>query len=351
MNATNKLISILAASLAICAGSWSARADDLRRVKHGEPMPACRLPSLDGTTLESDALKGSVIVYVCISAEQNRSELAAADSQQVVKDLGAEPVRLVHITADVVKKAYFEKFRQEHDIKSTLAFDADRVFYGQLGVIAFPTTVIVTPDGKLDNVISLHGSTYKDHLDAYIRHALGKLSDKDLEQRMAAKPAEHATPKTAASAHRTLARLMRERGQYESAKTELNNGLTLDPGNNEILLDLAEIDIALGDLDGADAAVAKVLAAQADHRRAQQVQGVVLYRRGKIDEAQAILEKCIALNANPEVAHYYLGMICEKKGQKDKAIEHYREAAKRLMADRDPPPPAPEAKPAAPMSK
>lgn len=327
---------VLAAALISSSLTLAALADDLRNVKRGEPVPACKLAALDGTVIDGNAMKGSVVVYVCLSAEQKRSELAAAESQQVMSDFADQPVRLVHVTADVVQKAYFETLRKEKGISAALAFDADRVFYGQLGLIAFPTTIIVNKEGKLDNVISLHGSDYKTLLDAHIKHALGKISDKELDALLTAKPAEHSSPKSAASAHRSLARLMREKGELEQAKGELTKGLALDQENREIMLDLADLDVVTGDYDGADAMLEKVLQAQPDHRRAKQIKGTCLFKRGKLDDAQAVLEDALSLNPSPELCHYYLGQIFEQKGQKDQALQHYHEALKHFIHDTAP---------------
>jgi len=321
----------LAAAAALLLSAGPARADDLHNVKKGEPVPACKLPSITGAVVDSEQFKGSVVVYVCLSAEQRRSELAATESQQVVKALGEEPVKLVHVTADVVQKAYFEKLRADQSITADLAFDADRAFYGKLGLIAFPTTVIVNKEGRLENAISLHGSNYKNTLDAYIRHALGKLSDKELDDRLSAKATDSGSPRSAASAHRALARLMREKGQFDEARAELRKGMDLDPANAELMLDMAELELAAGNLDAADAVLQKVLDAQPEHRRAKQVKGIILFRQGNMVEAKVVLEQALVLNPSPEVVHYYLGQIAEKQGDAAKAIEHYREALAKLL--------------------
>ena len=325
-----------------------SEADELRNIKHGEVVPPCKLAAIDGSIVDTETYKGSVVVYVCVLAEQRRSEQAGADSQQVVTALGAEPVRLVHITADAVNKAYFEKLRQDGGIQAPLLFDPDRTFYSKLGIIAFPTTIIVNKEGKLDNVIALHSSHYALQLDAHIRHALGALSDTELQQRLAPRTAERPSPKSAVSAHRALARVMREKGQFNEARAELKTGLELDAANHEVMLDLADLDVAMKDLDGADAMIAKVLAAQPDHRRAKQIKGASLFQRGRLDDAQKVLEEALLLNPSPELSHYYLGQILEKKGDKDKALEHYREALKRFVHDDARPaatPPAAESKP------
>lgn len=318
--------------------SWTApsRADDLRNVKRGEPVPAYRLPTIDGAIVESDALKGDVVVIVCLSAEQRRSELAAMDSFAVVTDLGDDDVKLIHVTADAIKKSYFEKFRADRKITTPLAFDADRAFYAKLGLIVYPTTIVIDREGKLAHVISLHGGEYQHTLDAYIRHTLGRIDDDQLQEELSRHAAADGTPKSMASAHRALARSLRERGQLDAARDELHKAREQDPENREILLDIADLDLALGNLDEAESIVAIVLESQPDHRRAKQLKGIVLYRRGNIDEAQTVLEQAIVLNPSPEVAHYYLGMICEKRGDQAGAIAHYREALRRLLDEPSP---------------
>lgn len=327
---------ILAAALVAAAITLSASGDDLRNVKRGEVVPSCKLAALDGAVVDSEAMKGTVIVYVCVSAEQRRSELAAVESQEVVSGMSGEPVRLVHVTADVVQRGYFERLREEKGITAALAFDADRVFYGKLGLIAFPTTVIVNREGRLDSAISLHGSDYKTLLDAHIRHALGKLDDKQLEELLSVKPTEKASPRSAASAHRSLARLMREKGELDQARAELRKGLELNPDDREAMLDLADLEVMTGNFEDASAMLEKVLSAQPDHRRAKQIKGASLFRRGKLEDAEKLLLEALELNPSPEMCHYYLGEIYEQQGKKDQALEHYRLALSHFVHDAAP---------------
>lgn len=337
----------------VFAATVSARclADNLRNIHQGEPFPAFRLPAIDGSTVDSESYKGSVVVLLCLSAEQRRSELAAMDSDAVVHDLASDQVKMVHVTADAIQKAYFEKFRQDRGIRTPLALDADRTLYAKLGLIVFPTTVIISKDGKLANVIALHDTKYKHVLDAEIRHALGMINDDELAKRLSEQPASDSSPKSVASAHRALARSLREKGRFDAAKDELQKALQNDPENREIVLDLAELALASKDLDGADGQVKKILDAQPDNRRAKQLKGIILFQRGKLDEAKAILEEAISLNPNPELIHYYLGQIYEKQGDTAKALAHYHESLRRFVHEPgDAAAPAAPAAPASPTS-
>ena len=309
----------------------AARADDLRNVKKGEPLPDYRLPSVDGTVVDSAALKGSTVVLVCLSAEQRRSELAAIESFGVVDDLANPSVKLIHVTADVIQRSYFENFRAERGITVPLAFDADRSFYGKLGLIVLPTTIVVDSEGRLAHVISLHSAKYEHTLGAYIRHTLGELTDEELDAELAA--GSGGSPKSLASAHRALARSMREKGLLDTAKTELLKAREQEPDNHEIILDLVDLDILMGSLDEAEQLVDQVLESQPNHRRAQQLEGIVYFQLDQYDDAERVLTESLKLNPHPERAHYYLGRICESRGQKDQALEHYRLALSKLLED------------------
>jgi tetratricopeptide (TPR) repeat protein len=329
------LTTALMACLTLAAAALSARADELRNLKRGEPMPSYKLATIEGGSFDSEACKGSVVVMVCLSAEQRSSELAAMDSRTVVHEFAADGVKLVHITADVVQKAYFERFRQDRGLDVPLAFDADRALYGKLGLIVFPTTIVVNREGKLVDVISLRGSDYSHVLDAYLRHTLGKITDAQLAEELKARPSTESSPKSLASAHRAAARLMREKGRTDAAREELTKAREQDPSNADILLDLADLDLATAQLDDADALIKSVLAAQPEHRRAKQLKGILLYRRNQLPEAEAALLEALALNPEPGRIHYYLGKIYEQQGKPDKALQHYREALDQFFKESD----------------
>ena len=317
---------VLVATLAI-----PVRGDKLRLVDRGQPVPAFHMPTIDGTVIESESLKGSVVVLVCLSAQQRRSELAAVESFNAWKQLDDDRVKLIHITADVIQKSYFEAFRKDHGISAPLAFDVDRVLFGQIGMIVMPTTVVIDAEGQLAQVISLHNSTYEHTLDAFIRHTLGQLTDEELDRRLEVGASSNGSPKSLASGHRARARLMRDKGQVDAARAELIKAREQEPDNQEVILDLADLEIALGNLDSADELVDIVLKAQPNHRQALQVKGIVCFHRGQIQDAERLLKQALVLNPNPERIHYYLGQICERNGETEQALEHYRQALRRML--------------------
>ncbi len=333
---SNRLMNAaIAACLAVVCLASGARADELRHLKKGEPFPEFKLPTVDGALVDTEAVKGSVLVMVCVTAEQRSSEMAEMEAAAVLQAFAKDPVKLVYVTADAVHKAYFEKFREERSLKAPLGFDADRVLYAKLGLIVFPTTIVVNKEGRLSHVISLCGRDYRHTLEVYIRHALGTITDEQLAEQLKAQPAAESSPKSAASTHRALARALREKGQFDAAKAELAKALELEPKNAEVMLDLADLDLSSGKLADADTLVASALAVQPENRRAKQLKGISLFKQGKLAEAETVLLEPLALNPDPARVHYYLGRVYEQQGQTSKALEHYRESLKKFLGEAD----------------
>lgn len=330
----------LAASLSLAA---PCPADELRNLKPGDAVPGFSLATIAGTTLESSTLKGSVTIVVYLTAEQRASELAAADSIAVVRGLADQPVHLVHITADADRKDYFQTFRREHPTDAPLAFDADRSLSHKLGMIVYPTTLIIDREGKLSRVISLRGPDYTRALEAYARFALGALNADQLEAALKGPPPSDGPGHGLASAHRASARSLRERGRFDAARQELLLARDEFPTDRDLVLDLADVSLATGHLDEADAIIDDLLKLQPEDRRATQLKGISLYRRNRLDEAETVLNKALILNPEPGRVHYYLGRIHEQRGQMAKALEHYHEALRRALHEPEEPAPAPAA--------
>ena len=327
----SRKIGAMLAALAVGVVAFSAAGDDLRNVKKGEAVPGFRLPTLNGDPVDSEAYDGRVLVLVYLSAEQRSSELAAGESSEIVGAFEPDQVSLVHVTADVVHKPYFEKLRGEQGITAPLAFDADRSLYAELGLIVFPTTVVVDSGGNLAHVISTRGPDYPHVLDSYIRHALGEIDDAQLADRLKAGTVNAGSPRSQASRHRAAARLLKEKGLIKSAREELIKARALDPDDFDIRLDLADIDLLTGAAEEARDLAGGLLEVQPEHRRAKQVMGIALYRLGDMEQAEGYLLGALELNPEPARARYYLGRIYEEQGRIDEALTQYREALRAAL--------------------
>ncbi|HHN78230.1 MAG TPA: tetratricopeptide repeat protein [Phycisphaerales bacterium] len=324
---------LLVGGLVLAGSAPEPVGDHIRNVKTGEPIPAFRLPTVEGKFIDNSKSKDKVLVLVYLSAEQKSSELAAAESSAVLKKFKDEPVQMVHVTADVAYKRYFDQLRQQNGIEVPLGLDASRRLYGQLGLIVFPTTIIADKTGKLTHVISTHGPEYPRVLEAYIRHTLGMIDEKGLKDQLDAGPTSIGSPKSLASRHRAAARLLRDKGLIEDARRELIKALAFDPENPNIRLDLADVDLSAGQNAEALEMAMAVLEKTPTHRLARQLAGIAKFKLGEIDEAKNFLTEALELNPQPARALYYLGRIEEMQGNTRVALLHYRESAERLLGE------------------
>lgn len=329
----NLLKSIAGALLILGVVGGMAHGDDLRNVKKGEAVPAFRMSASDGTMIDSTLLRGKVVVLVYLSAEQKSSEQAAGDSSEVMKKFDEAPVTLVHATADIVHKPYFDRFRAEREIKAPLGLDTGRRLYGDLGLIVFPTTIITDKEGVLRHVISTRSPDYPWILECSIRHTLGEFDDATLAERLKSRGPELGSPKSLAARHRSAARLLREKGLNDAARGELLRAREYDPEDPNITLDLADIDLSTGHAAEARSLAAGILEHNPAHRRAQEIAGVAMFKLGDIDAARTILTESIMLNPSPARALYYLGRIDEAQGRGAEAMKRYREALERVLGE------------------
>jgi tetratricopeptide (TPR) repeat protein len=329
----NLLKSIAGALLILGVLGGGAQGDDLRNVKRGEAVPAFRMSASDGTMIDSSLLRGKVVVLVYLSAEQKSSEQAAGDSSEVMKKFGEAPVTLLHATADIVHKPYFDRLRAERGIEAPLGLDTGRRLYGDLGLIVFPTTIVADKEGVLRHVISTRSPDYPWILECSIRHALGEFDDATLAERLKSRGPELGSPKSLAARHRSAARLLREKGLNDAARAELLRAREFDPEDPNITLDLADIDLATGHADEARTLAAGILEHNPVHRRAQEIAGVAMFKLGDMEAARTILTESIVLNPSPARALYFLGRIDEAQGRGAEAMKRYREALERVLGE------------------
>ncbi len=318
-------------ALLVFALGWSSRDPDDHRIKPGETMPSYVLSGSDGRQINIADHKDKVLVMIYVVAKQRGSERAIADASMVLKDLNHDDVELIFVTANDEQREYFDEFWKEKKIEAPLAFDPDRDLYAKLGLIAFPSTLIVDKDGKLSHRLSTHSPNYPHVLIGYIQHALGILDDKGLEEHLKARSLPTSSPKSLASRHRAVAQLMRKKGMYETAEQELLKAIENDPESFDARLDLADLYLYIGKREKAHDYILQSLKHDPENRNAMLLEGIYQFRSNNFEKARKVLARALKLNPDPARTHYYLGRVYEAEGIPAEAMRHYREALSRLL--------------------
>jgi tetratricopeptide (TPR) repeat protein len=305
--------------------------DSVRRLPLQAPMPEFLFDRRNGKGLSHQDLAGRNYIMVYLSAEQRNSERAAADAARILKKYHDAPLDLILVTADVDHLDYFEAFLSEARIELPLYQDSGHDLYAKLGLMAFPTTLVVNADGILEHVLLTRRSDYSHFLDTFAAHTLGQLSDEQMSQQLVAPTMSRSSTKSQAQRHREAARLLRESEWYDGAEQELQTALQLDPDSHPIRIDLADLYMHLKRYDAAEEVLDAILTDHKEHRGALLLLGILRFETGQIEEAMTLLENALIMNPDPERTHYYLGRIHESRGDVGGAVEHYRRALDRIM--------------------
>lgn len=324
----------LAVATLLLVSAVGTRADQLRNVRRGQLLPPFDAVGLDGKPVRSTDAVGKVRVLVYVGARQERSEQALASAQRVASRIGSDELKLIYMSAATDQADYFRQLRDRLKVHEPFALDEDRKYYGQLGLIVCPTTVIASKDGRLLHVIASRTRDYEHKLDAYCRHALGEFDDAELAKRLTAKPQDDDQARARADRHRAVAAVLRSKGMVAGALRELEQALAADPTCAAAIVEMAEILIAQGKLDDAEERLGGLPAGERGHPSAKLTLGLVKLKRGQLDDAERLLKEALAMNPDPVRAHYYLGELYERRGEYKLAMEHYRDALKHALKER-----------------
>ncbi len=318
-------------SLDLLTGTRVPRDDRLRRLGLGDEVPAFSLSTASDGTLDSAELRGRVVVLVYLSSGQRSSDRAAVDAHEVVGALETDEVVLACVTADVGRRGHFGELWRERGLTAPLAFDPDRALYGALGLVAFPTTLVIDREGRLAHVVTTRRTSYPRVLDAFVRHALGRIEDAALDDALRARSQAVASPEALVARHRAVARLFREKGLLDGARSELEQALAVAPRDVRARLDLADLHLEADEPERALALADTVLEDEARNRRALLLRGIALAALDRLDEAESALTDSLVLNPSPARARYHLGRVYEAQGRADEALEQYRRALRRVI--------------------
>ncbi|UCG32034.1 MAG: tetratricopeptide repeat protein [Phycisphaerales bacterium] len=311
-----------------------ARADRLRNLNVGEPLPPFRGTGLDGQPVTSELAEGKALMLVYLSARQRQSEEAVASGHRIAGNIGGSKLAVVYMSADSEEADYFRLLRDRIMAHEPFVVDEGRTYYGQVGLLVFPTTLIASREGKLLHVLSGWNRDYEFQADLYCRHALGEFDDEELAQRLASKPRIKDEVRAKVDRHRSAAAILRGKGMAQAAMVELEQALAVDPECPDVIVDLADLLVSEGRGDEAEKRIQALLVRQPDFHRAKLVLGLISLKRDRLDQAEKLLNEALVMNPDPVRVHYYLGQLYEKKGEYKQAAEHYREALERSLNER-----------------
>jgi tetratricopeptide (TPR) repeat protein len=117
-----------------------------------------------------------------------------------------------------------------------------------------------------------------------------------------------------------LARMLRERGDYEAEVAVYDEVILLHPHHHSTLVALGEAQLALEDIDGSIATFEAVEERYPDDLESAVRLGYLLFEANRFDEAEHRFERVLAANPEEYDVGFFLGVVRRRRGDGDGAI-------------------------------
>ena len=304
----------------------SAQAN-LRKLNIGDKMPVFTLPKLAGGEFSYPSDPNEVLVVAFISARQKHSEQACIDLQKVVSRFCSKPVEPVAVTIEADNKEYFQSWQKELKLTFPILLDSKYHLWGQLGVVATPTIIVVDKDGAISWIKAGWGYDLGQTLQAHLAETLG-LGDVELAK--LASQVETLAPASVTARtnrHLKMAHMLANKGRVESALTELRKAQELAPISVEIMLELGQL---LCRCSRSEEALEQIANIKTDKNielaMVKMISGWAYRQMGDLSQAQKLLDESLELNPRSARALFELGKIYHAHNEHEKAMQTYYRA-------------------------
>ncbi len=291
-------------------------------------LPAEDQPDVKVTAKDSSGAEIKVpqadrpTLLLFLRADQDQSKTAVDNAKAALKDLPA--VQVLAVLSGTDDPALARKFAQT--LPWTVLNDPDFALVGQLQVRVWPTSVLVTPEGK--ELTRLRGlpETYARDLGAYLAFATKKIDRQALDQRLKGVEIVADSAEQMAERHLQVALRLMDKGLIEQARVELDTGQKLHAGDQRIELALARVYLMLDQPLQAQTLLEKYNEKSPLAGEIGTLKGWALVSLKKWDQALPVLQAAIRLNPNPSEAHFFMGVAYQAKGQWPQAALAFRSA-------------------------
>jgi thioredoxin-like negative regulator of GroEL len=308
---------ILCLGAALAAAVVALTAIGLSAAEPAAPKRELSATNIDGKPVRVP-LADKPCLLVFLMADQPQS---AKEAEVITAAVGAHPgVHVVTLVSGPQAEAAAKALKGK--LPGEIVVDKDYALAGKMSVRAWPTTLVIQPDGQeLAHLAGLTKSFAKD-LDSYLDFATGKIDRETLNRRQVIGD----DPGQMAQRHLEIADRLLAKGFLPAARQELEHGLRQDPMNAN--LQLADVNLMITEGNPAQALerVDKIDAASLPPWKLDMVRGRALVALKQWDAAAVVLEKALRLNPEPGEAWYALGQMHEAKGQWQQAAQAYRAA-------------------------
>lgn len=304
-----------------------------RSVPVGSAVPSASVQDLGGKEAKL-SLGQRLAVLLFWRPNQPFSLEALRDLEEIRKEFSQKGVEVLSIAEGGSPASSVRATVKELSLSYPVYLDSQRKAEEGYGVIVFPSTGIIGPDGRLKFYLPSRNSNYREIVAGKLRVELGLIQEREFEERMKQIGEELGGERLKAEEHLKMGLRLSRQGKTGGALQELRQALDLDRDLIDAHLALGYTYLDLGEVEQARTEFVWVLARHPSSPGAKVGVGISEVRLGRLDQGIELLKEAVQINPDPVQGYYELGKAYEKKGDLKQAMHAYKWAVRKLLQGR-----------------
>jgi tetratricopeptide (TPR) repeat protein len=284
-----------------------------KHVQIGEKILSYIIEKDRSNSLSFNELDGKTILLVFATVDQQFSESVLSDVQNIVTSRAVKDFKAIGIVSSHKGYEGVEQLIERYHLKYQMLHDVGDIISTQLGIIVYPTTLIINSSGRLAYYYPLYASDYAAQVSSYLEKII---NDKD-EQYLNGVVAKQKEYEAINKAREQIAR-----GDVTEAITILKTALEEGAASFDLHLLLGYSLLNIQQPKEALLHFNKAKALNADSAMVGLGMGLAFSRTGQREKALVFLTEVMNEAPVAHIAYRELAHIHEENGEVDKAI-HY----------------------------
>ncbi|CAN5464764.1 hypothetical protein BH10PLA1_BH10PLA1_03270 [soil metagenome] len=294
----------------------------LARADEKPPVVDWTVKDVRGTEIKVPAAdRSTVLVFARIDQPQSAEALA-----NVKIAVEKSNVQVIVIFSGETAAAQGKALQADGKYDWPVVADPDFAGSGKMSVHVWPTTLVIRANGQQVAHLAGMPPTFAADLSNYLEFAGGKLDEPTLQRRLTTRETVTDGDDQKAARHLQVANRLFEAGDVAGARSEIEAGLKLQPGNAGLQVLMARVLVALNQPKDALDLLTGVAADALPTWQTSLVKAWALVGLEKWDDAKAVIDDAIRLNPQPGEAYYLAGVIYTHEKDLPRAAEAFRKA-------------------------
>lgn len=261
------------------------------------------------------ALKGKTIVMLFAAAEQDFSKNALHDVQNISDKLKVRDLKVFGIVSSSQEEQAIQMLIEKHHLTYPLLYDEGDAIAKELGILVYPTTLVINNEGKLAYRYSLYTSDYYDLVSSQLNKIMEDKQEDYLDKELVKRQLEDEIKD---------ARVEIKKGKVKDAVTSLTKLLNQGHDSYDLHLLLGYSLINLNQPERALEHFKKAKEIQPNSTQAHLGLGIAYSRTGETNNALSLLTKTVKNDPDSLLAYRELSHIYEEREDVDKALYYIK---------------------------